>query len=215
MGIGAIEQHSYHLPIGTDWYIADYLARKASSRLHAVQLPTIPFSMSECHGMMAGTVWLKPETLSAVICDLAVKVKNLLLINGHCGNFIIYPMADSFKFAHPDCKLLIADENWPISDSKGPIFDDPFADLHAGEVETSVMMVIHPELVKNPSVDFVPNVGREFLDYTTMDKISPHGVWGKPSLASYEKGQRAINCQLDRIVDFAIREFGELDDSEL
>lgn len=214
MGIGAIEQHSYHLPIGTDWYIADYLAKEAAKRLKAVQIPTIPFSMSECHGPMAGTVWIKPKTLAAVLCDTAVRVKNLLLINGHCGNFIIYPMAESFSVNHPDCKLRIADENWPMNDSNGAIFDDPSADLHAGEVETAIMMVIHPELVRDCSVDFVPDVGREFLDYTTMDRISPDGVWGKPSLGTYEKGVRAIECQLNRIVGFAVREFGGIDDSD-
>ncbi len=209
LGIGAIEQHSHHLPVGTDWYIADALSRSAAEKLHAVFLPTIPFSMSECHGTFAGTLWIKPQTLAAVLADIAQRFPHLLIINGHCGNFVIYPAVEDLNRLHPDYRIRIADENWPMSDASGSIFDDPSADLHAGEVETSVMMALHPDLVKDHQVDFVPQVGREYLDYMTMDQISPDGVWGKPSLAATEKGQRALKEQLRRIIAFAHLEFGE------
>ncbi len=70
LGIGAIEQHGRHLPVGTDWMIVDELSRRVAHELNALLIPAIPFSMSECHGMLGGTVWLKPATLSAVLQDV-------------------------------------------------------------------------------------------------------------------------------------------------
>ncbi len=67
---------------------------------------------------------------------------------------------------------------WPVSDNEGLIFETPETDLHAGEIETSIQLYLNPDLVKSERVDFVPPVGREFLDYVTMDLISPEGVWG-------------------------------------
>lgn len=208
LGIGAIEQHSHHLPVGTDWFIADYLARKTAEMLAADLLPTIPYSMSECHGPFPGTVWLKPQRLALTLQEIARKTQRLLIINGHCGNFVIYPVVGELN-SDPDFHVCVADENWPMSDAHGPIFDDPGADLHAGEVETSIMLAIRPDLVRSHFVDFVPDVTREYLDYQTMDQLSPDGVWGRPSLAAPGKGQRALTEQIRRIVSFARAEFGE------
>src|SRR5512143_85299 len=66
LGIGAMEQHSHHLPVGTDWIAVSEVCRRVAAELDAFLLPAIPFSMSECHGPMEGTVWLKPSTLAAV-----------------------------------------------------------------------------------------------------------------------------------------------------
>ena len=49
-------------------------------------------------------------------------------------------------------------------------------------------------------VDHIPPVGREFLDYALIGQISPIGVWGKPSLASVEKGRRALNLRIGSVV---------------
>lgn len=53
LGIGAIEQHGAHLPVGTDWIAADAIARRVAEQLEVLLVPAIPFSMSECHGAIA------------------------------------------------------------------------------------------------------------------------------------------------------------------
>ena len=62
--IGSIEQHSRHLPLGTDWIAATALAHRVGAELGALVLPALPVSMGRCHKPMAGTVWLRPMTLA-------------------------------------------------------------------------------------------------------------------------------------------------------
>ena len=72
------------------------------------------------------------------------------------------------------------------------------------------MLHLFPDLVLEDRVDFTPACGREFLDYVTLDQISPSGIWGTPGKASAEKGQAAIQAQVRTIVDFAHQEFGDV-----
>ena len=53
--IGSIEQHSRHLPLGTDWIAATALAHRVGAELGALVLPALPVSMGRCHKPMAGT----------------------------------------------------------------------------------------------------------------------------------------------------------------
>lgn len=212
VGIGAIEQHGRHLPIGTDWMIISELSQRVANELNAWLIPAIPISMSECHGLMAGTIWLKPATLSAVLQDIvsslqAQGIYNLLVLNGHGGNFILGPTIQALNKKYPDMFVVMPPDDWPASDNESLIFETLETDLHAGEVETSIMKYLHPELVKDVRVDFIPPVGREFLDYMSMDLISPEGVWGTPSKGIADKGARTFAAQVKAITVFAQQAF--------
>jgi len=213
LGIGAIEQHGSHLPVGTDWMIARELSRRVARVLNATLLPAIPVSMSECHGSLGGTIWLKPATLSAVVRDITCSLqlqrfRYLLIVNCHGGNFILEPTIQELNRTYPDIQVVLADENWPTLAGGKPIFECPDTDIHAGEIETSLMLYLFPDLVKGERTDYVPPYGREFLDYVSMDQISPAGIWGNPGKGSVEKGALAFAAQVDRIEAFARKEFG-------
>jgi creatinine amidohydrolase len=212
VGIGAIEQHGRHLPIGTDWMIVNELSRRVADELNALLIPAIPISMSECHGTLPGTVWLKPATLSAVLQDIvsslhAQGIDKLLVLNCHGGNFILEPTIQALNHKFPDFFIVMPEELWPMTDREGPIFESPETNLHAGEVETSIQLYLHPEWVKPGQVDFIPPVGREFLDYVTMDLISPEGVWGSASKGDANKGARTFTAQVRAISSFARQAF--------
>ena len=92
--IGSIEQHSRHLPLGTDWIAATALAHRVASELDAYLLPALPVSMGRCHKPMAGTVWLRPMTLAAAVMDIvrslaASGIHQVVIVNGHGGNFTL------------------------------------------------------------------------------------------------------------------------------
>jgi creatinine amidohydrolase len=203
LGVGAIEQHGAHLPVGTDWTWIAHVSRRVAERLDAFWLPAIPFSMSECHGEMAGTVWLKPETLAKVIRDLVLAMRaqgihRIVIMNGHGGNFILEPTIQELNLTYPDLIVIMP----PFAGPADPPIFETRGDIHAGEVETSTQLSLNPELVKDERVDAIPAVGREFLDYTVMEQISPAGVWGNPTRGTAEKGRREAEHMVETTVDY-------------
>ena len=83
--------------------------------------------------------------------------------------------------------------------------------IHAGESETSRQLYINSEHVKDERVDYVPDVGREFLDYIPIGSISEWGVWGYPSLGTREKGKQAVVRQVACVVEWARETFGRVE----
>ena len=63
--IGSTEQHSQHLPLGTDWIIAKEISQRVAEKLTSkvYLLPGMPFGTSPCHSGFKGTVWIRPTTL--------------------------------------------------------------------------------------------------------------------------------------------------------
>ncbi len=214
-GIGAIEQHSSHLPLGTDWVIVREVTARVAEELAAYLVPAFPFSMSQCHGGTAGTVWLKPKTLAAVVRDVvdslqAQGIHRILMINGHGGNFVLGPAIRELNLSRPDLRLILLGGELVLEQGR-PIFETAHQEVHAGEVETSFILAIDPDAVRPDRVDFVPPVGREFLDYALIGDLCAAGVWGYPRKGSDEKGNAAIEAQVQSIVHAARRTFATLD----
>ena len=93
--LGAIEQHGPHLPLNTDFVVADAVSRAAVEKFgaetNAWLLPTLPFTKSNEHAWAAGTMWLSATTMMSVIDDIgrcvaATPAKKIMFINGHGGN---------------------------------------------------------------------------------------------------------------------------------
>jgi creatinine amidohydrolase/Fe(II)-dependent formamide hydrolase-like protein len=92
---------------------------------------------------------------------------------------------------------------WGVTEGGAPIFETADTEIHAGEIETSTQLYLNPGWVKSDRHDYVPPVGREFLDYIFMAAISSEGVWGSPSYGDAQKGERAIKAQVQAITEFA------------
>ena len=206
-GIGATEQHSVHLPLGTDWLAVSEITRRVAEKLGALLVPALPFSMSECHGPAAGTVWLKPKTLAAVVTDVvnslqAQGINRIILVNGHGGNFVLEAVIRELNLARPSLQLTMPSGELVIG-MEEQIFETANLEVHAGEAETSFHLAFNPEDVKRESVDFVPPVGREFLDYAYMSYISKFGAWGCPTRGTAAKGQAGLDAQVRAICEEA------------
>jgi creatinine amidohydrolase len=195
LGIGAIEQHSYHLPLATDWIWADAVSRLVARELDALLLPALPFSMSQCHGPEPGTVWLRPETLAAVLRDVVRSLREqgihqVVIVNAHGGNPVLEPAIAELNRIYPDMMVILPEFYGGAKVSA--LFDHAAVDVHAGEMETSFMLALCPERVGPERVDGVPAMGRDFFDYAYLPRWAPDGVLGVPSAASAEKGRRAL-----------------------
>jgi creatinine amidohydrolase len=216
--IGAIEQHSGHLPLGTDWLAAQALARRVAERLaqerEVYLAPALPFSLSQCHGPVPGTVWLKPTTLAQVVREAVLALygqglRHVLVINGHGGNFVIDSELQELNLAYPDLIALNAD--WLREPgAAAPSGRVTGGDIHAGAGETSLLLHLHPELVRPGGIDAEPQVGREFFDYLYLPRLSPAGVWGRPSRASAQAGRQTLERDAERIASLALKAFAEI-----
>lgn len=214
-GIGAIEQHSIHLPLGTDWIAVSDLAQRVAEELGAFLVPALPFSMSECHGPMAGTVWLKPKTLAAVVRDVVLSLRaqgfrKVLLLNGHGGNFVLEAEIRRLNRTYPDTIVLMPPLVISPRPDEAPLWDKGIG-IHASESETSRQLYLNPEWVKEERVDYLPPVGREFLDYAYMGFVSEWGVWGYPSYGTAEKGERAIAYEVRHLAAWARETFARME----
>ena len=212
--IGAIEQHSIHLPLCTDWYQVREVSRRVAQELGALLVPALPYSMSQCHGPAPGTVWLRPETLALVVRDVVLSlraqgIRRIVLINGHGGNFVLDPVIRELNLAYSD--LMVIRPPFEGGFNAVDLFEHGDVDSHAGEVETSLMLVIRPDLVKAKRLDHVPAVGREFFDYVFLDRWAPDGVTGIATAASAEKGRKALAVSAERLVRTVRETFSALE----
>jgi len=148
---GATEAHNYHLPYGTDNYETEAVALEAGriaweGGARVIVLPGIPYGVNTGQLDIPLTINLNPSTQLQVLRDIADSlvrsgVERLVVVNGHGGNehkALIRELQGSHK-------LLIALVNWWSIESGKDYFDDPGD--HAGELETSMMQHIAPELV--------------------------------------------------------------------
>jgi creatinine amidohydrolase len=211
--IGAIEQHSIHLPVGTDFLLAQELGHRVAERLDAWLLPALPYSNSQEHSDFQGTPWLRPATLAAVIEDLVLSlrhqgVKRIVIVNAHGGNWILKPTVRELNLSYPDLKVIFS--------SAGALAAGTGAqeELHAGAGETSLVLAVDPGLVKDERADYVPSEGREFIDYVGMRKVTPTGVWGRATRATKQDGERMLAESVERIVAYVRETFQRLDEME-
>lgn len=211
--IGSIEQHSHHLPVGTDYFAAQALAQRVAGEIDSCYLlPALPFSCSREHLDFAGTVWLRPATLAAVIEDLVGAlhhhgITKVVLLIAHGGNWIVKPTLREINLDRKGLHVIFTTPD-AFSVERGE-----FADLHAGRGETSLILHLHPHLVKKDQMrpDYAPPQGREFFDYVGIGGVSPTGLWGAPSQGSADEGEQILRDATKCTVDYITRTFAEID----
>lgn len=216
--VGAIEQHGPHLPLDTDAFDADYLARAVAegcSEPKPLVLPAVPYGVSYHHDSFAGTISVNPETLSKMVYDIGMSlahhgVTKLVIINGHGGN------GPALQFAaqniNRDAHIFTCVDSGETSDVDIEKIIETNNDVHAGEIETSTSLAVRGHLVDMTLArKFVPSFSSRYLDFTNsrsvewfarIARISPEGVLGDPTRASREKGEAIWEIMIRHLVAF-------------
>jgi len=225
--IAATEQHGSHLPVGTMSVVLEAIARRVAEGLsgNVYLLPTMPLGTSGLHRGTAGTIALEWSTLMDVVCDLiesllAQGIRKVVVIDGLGGasettvrpreNYIVKTAVRQMNYDHPELDAIWVQPFTVSGADIAEIFQSAETDFHAGEVVTSVMLCLAPEAVKGSGQDFVPQVGKEYLDFVRFRELCPSGVWGRPTLASAEKGERALEAAVRRTVEYIEESFAHL-----
>jgi creatinine amidohydrolase len=225
--LAALEQHGPHLPVATDWLVIEHIARRVAEALPgSLLLPTLPFGTSLAHAGTAGTVGLAWPTLLHVISDvvrslMAQGIQRVAVINNlgevagttvqPRGNFIAKTAVRQLNYAHPQLQTLWLQPLTVAAAELRTVFESWNEDVHAGEVETSLVLALRPDLVKGRGTDYIPAVGRQYLDWASFAQLAPGGIWGRPSQASAEKGQRALDAAVRASVAYVQESFAFLE----
>jgi creatinine amidohydrolase len=149
---GATEAHNYHLPYGTDIFEADAVAAGAGKiawekGAKVMVLPTLPFGVNTGQPDIYLDMNLNPSTQLAIIKDLSTVLQRqgipkLLLLNSHGGNDFKTILRE-LGLVFPD--MFFSSCNWFQSMDKSKYFENEGD--HADEMETSLIMHLHPNLV--------------------------------------------------------------------
>lgn len=209
LSVGSIEQHGPHLPVITDWAIADAMGRGVAEKTGGFYIPALPISTNKENRGKRGSVGMSSDTFYRMIFDIcedlkAQGFKRIGIVQTHGGIFVMTPIVRELNAKYnPDlfvAKLDMLEICWPKYKSAGILDTD--TELHAGEGETSLMLHLHPELVQmDKAVDYVPEgVPRSYLSYGPMLRYSPSGVWGEPTKATAEKGEKMLKFSIDETV---------------
>jgi creatinine amidohydrolase len=221
---GATEAHNYHLPHGTDIVEAEALAEEAARLAaergaRAIVLPAIPYGNNAQQQDQAATIHLSTATALAILRDVVAslgrqKIDRLVLVNAHGGNEF-KPLVRELMLEFPVTILVV--DFWKIRpDILAEIFPDPGD--HAGDLETSLMLHLRPDLV------VMETAGSGERRPFGLAAMKPCGAWtprpwsrvhpdtgsGDPRGATAAKGARyfqAISAVLaDLVVEFAAGE---------
>ena len=211
--VGSIEQHGPHLPVMTDWAIATELGKRVAEKTGAFLLPALPISTCREHMGKKGAVWMEPTTFYQMMTDIIMSLKTqgfkkVAILQCHGGIFVMTPLVRDLNAKYnPDLMVAVIDSCVFFQTLYQEGILETNTELHAGESETSKILAVAPEMVHmDRAVDFVPNVPRPYLNYGSIFRASPTGVWGEPSKASAEKGEKIFA----RSAEIAVEEMNKI-----
>lgn len=196
--IGSFEQHGPHLPLTTDTVIAATLAYEIAAAYPVRRLPPITISCSHEHAAWPGTVSVSATTLAAIVLDVAASVQragatSLVLVNGHGGNYVLANVVQEASLGPLRMALFPGELEWDEARAAAGLDTSMISDMHAGELETSILLHAHPHLVR-PDFERADHLAddRRHLLSRGLQAYTDSGVVGRPSLATARKGQDVL-----------------------
>ncbi|WP_420265509.1 creatininase family protein [Candidatus Magnetominusculus dajiuhuensis] len=208
---GTIEEHGSHLPLSTDTLTIEEAVHLAGKERDFFLAPPIHYGVCTSNGNHPGTIRITAKTLRHLTLDLVRDaytkgLRNFLLISGHGGSLhmeaikevseILIHELDDIRLAVFSPYEMLIKELFGLCETEN--------DGHAGELETSMVLAISPNLVKGRAKEEYPQFPKPFI---VRDKVKywPGGVWGNPEKASIEKGKKAIKIISDKIIELIDR----------
>jgi creatinine amidohydrolase len=207
--VGSFEQHGAILPLATDTVIAVTVARAIGEAHDVFQLPPLTISCSHEHAGWHGTVSISAATLYAVVNDVAASLRasgvhKLVLVSGHGGNYVLGNVVQEASVGGHAMALFPTENDWARARRDGGVELTSASDMHAGELETSILLHAHPSLVRPDYADHdhLADDRDRFLT-RGLAAYTESGVIGRPSLASATKGRGALASLVDSFADVA------------
>jgi len=204
--MGATEQHGPHLPQNTDTLLAQASAAGVAHRTCGLLLPAQPVGYSWVWRDFPGSLTFSFDTLRAVVQDLAESLarggcRSLLIVHGHGAN--PNPVKYAIREVADELELRILQVFYPHLEQLRRAVDTAMwagGNFHAEEIETSMMLHLHPDLVRmDRAVCEYPEPSIEYeMSTLPMGALSQSGVFGDATAATAEKGARFLDMWVER-----------------
>jgi creatinine amidohydrolase len=214
---GATEAHNQHLPYGTDTIETEHVAYEAArlaweAGARAIVLPPVPFGVNTSQLDIPLCLNMNPTTQLAVLRDIVVCVAlagigKLVILNGHGGN----DFRQMIRELQPETDLFLCTMNWYNCVDPKVYFTEPGD--HAGELETSMMQHLTPDLVR-PLSEAGDGRAKRFRVRALREGwawaprqwtlvTADTGV-GNPRASNADKGARFFAATTERIGEFLV-----------
>jgi creatinine amidohydrolase len=206
--VGSNEQHGPPNPLGTDHLIARGIAEKVAKMTGVVCLPTIPFGISPHHKQFWGTISVSPTALKRYVKDVCLSLKyygvhKIVIVNGHGGN--LSTLVEMARELRGEGVFVSVFQWWQAAAELLPNMFEGDERRHAAAEETSMNMVLNPELVQiKEAVDGKVQKNTLFAEgitlvLSTVDETAS-GSFGKTSTASAAKGKCVFKAVVKELV---------------
>jgi creatinine amidohydrolase len=220
---GILEKHGPHLPLGTDLLNVRYASLHAAEQEYAVVFPEYYFGQifeaKQEPGTMAYSRELQLRLLQETTDEMARNgCKKIVIVNGHGGNDSLLPYFAQTQLDKPHDYVVYI--QWGKEVPPGGPAKKDHVDMHAGETETSTMMISHPELVHQERAGAESGADQNHV-HLPGDVYT--GIWwyakfpdhysGDGAVATKELGQFVMNAWVGAITE-AIRA-AKADDASL
>ncbi len=202
---GATEEHGAHLPLATDTLHAVAVGRRLAERRPIFVAPAVPYGVCRSTGDHPGTLSIGTAALRLLTLDIVGALyrqglRNFVLLSGHAGgthNATLVDAGEELLQRYADIRVAVLTE-YQLAAREGRAIIETQDDAHAGEIETSRMLHMHPHLVKGVGEREFPTFPVGIL-VRDKRRFWPGGVWGDPTRATVEKGARLEGVVVDAL----------------
>ena len=189
--LGAWEQHGPHLPLDTDTVIINRVISEAVATpelltADLVIAPTVSITASDEHQGFPGTLSTGTQALKdsvVAICRSASWARGVCIVNGHGGNAdALAAITSALEYEQ------ITHNVWSLPSYVG-------GDMHAGHTETSLMLHISPESVRNVPLESGTHITHGIVDEMReqgVQGVSTNGIIGDASTATASHGEAVL-----------------------
>jgi creatinine amidohydrolase len=207
--VASMEQHGPHLAVGVDTILCEGVCRRAAEAVtgrEVVVAPTLWCGMAEHHMSLGGTFTFDLPTYRAVLLCFLKSIERhgftrVVIVNGHGGN-IAALAAFLPDFARETTLTIRALTYFELAQSAmPPLLDRQNGTMHACEVETSMMMALAPDHVREErlseayggaAADSTALMRPLVAQYRPFAEMTATGVRGDARTASREKGEKLV-----------------------
>jgi creatinine amidohydrolase len=233
---GIIEEHGPHMGLAVDTYAAYLISRLAKQKLESRGIDTLIappqyWGVSAGTSVFPGTFSVRPETMQAVIYDILASLKSwnfnrVFVINWHADiehcRSILAALQDARRETNIDAVCLVSEfdirrlrltgeEDYILKYPQPPMtgLSEKYVDIHAGSMETAVMMRYFPKHVKAALAKKLPPTKVTLEDLRGLGKrdeatrkLIPDGYFGNPAGYDIGAAEQMVTDDAKAVSDF-------------